>query len=351
MADNSTTGSRGVSGVDPSRGDGTADQRAPAASTCHVVQDDQVGELHLSRENAERLLASGSFFWLDLHQPTEEDFAVLRDVFEFHPLALEDSEHFGQRAKLDDYDDFVFLVVYGAVPDEDRLVEVHCFYSERFLITVHRDEAPAFTEVRSRYLKRKQPIDDPVLLLYRIIDALVDSFFPILADFDDRIDELENQTFLNASDAQLQEIFAMKRLLVGMRKAVTPERDMFASLIGGGIAELPGMTPEHEHYFRDIYDHLIRISDLIDTYRDLLTSSMDVFLSTVSNRLNIVMKQLAVIATIFLPLTFVTGFFGQNFGWLVRHIGGWPAFVGLGIGTELVAVAMLVTFFKRRGWF
>ena len=111
------------------------------------------------------------------------------------------------------------------------------------------------------------------------------------------------------------------------------------------------MTAEDERYFRDIYDHLIRISDLIDTYRDLLTSSMDVFLSTVSNRLNVVMKQLAVIATIFLPLTFLTGFFGQNFGWMVGHIGGWPAFVGFGIGTEIVTVVLLVAFFKRRGWF
>ena len=308
----------------------------PAVSTCHVVHDEQIGEMHLSRENVERLLASGSFFWLDLHRPSEDDFAVLRDVFRFHPLALEDSEHFDQRPKLDDYDDFVFLVVYGANPDEDRLVEVHCFYSERFLVTIHRDDAPAFTDVRRRYQKRKQPIDNPGQLLYRIIDALVDSFFPILADFDDRIDELENQIFLKANDEQLQEIFGMKRLLVGMRKAVTPQRDMFASLVGG-VAELPGMTQEDERYFRDIYDHLIRISDLIDSYRDLLTSSMDVYLSTVSNRLNAVMKQLAVIATIFLPLTFVTGFFGQNFGWLVRHIASWPAFLALGIGTELVA--------------
>ena len=142
----------------------------------------------------------------------------------------------------------------------------------------------------------------------------------------------------------------MKRLLVGVRKAVTPQRDMFASLMGG-VAELPGMTQESERYFRDIYDHLIRISDLIDTYRDLLSSSMDVFLSTVSNRLNVVMKQLAVIATIFLPLTFITGFFGQNFAWLVRHIGGWPAFVGFGLLTELATVAVMMIFFKRRGWF
>jgi magnesium transporter len=350
MADEVTTGKQSVAGTDGGRADRTDGQAVGGGSTCNVVHEDQVGELHLDRANAERLLASGSFFWIDLYQPTEQDFAVLRDVFQFHPLALEDSEHFGQRPKLDDYDDFVFLVVYGAVPDEDRLVEVHCFYSARFLVTIHRDEAPAFTEVRRRYEKRKAPIDHPGLLLYRIIDALVDSFFPILADFDDRIDELENQTFLQASDEQLQEIFAMKRLLVGMRKAVTPQRDMFASLMGG-VAELPGMTSEDERYFRDIYDHLIRISDLIDTYRDLLTSSMDVFLSTVSNRLNVVMKQLAIIATVFLPLTFITGFFGQNFGWLVRNIGGWPAFAGLGIGSEIVTVAFLVAFFKRRGWF
>jgi len=330
--------------------DAIAEPTIPGESKCQVVHDDQIGELHLSRENVERLLTSGGFFWLDVHGPTDADFGVLRDVFRFHPLALEDSQHFGQRPKIDDYDDFVFLVVYGAVPDEDRLVEVHCFYSERFLVTVHRDDAPAFTELRRRYEKRGSPIEAPARLLYRIIHALVDSFFPILADFDDRIDELENQTFLNASDAQLQEIFAMKRLLVGMRKVVTPQRDMFASLLGGGT-ELPALTAEDERYFRDVYDHLIRISDLIDTYRDLLTSSMDVFLSTVSNRLNVVMKQLAVIATIFLPLTFITGFFGQNFGWLVRHIGGWPAFAGLGIGTEVLAVAVLMTFFKRRGWF
>jgi magnesium transporter len=199
-------------------------------------------------------------------------------------------------------------------------------------------------------VKRQGPIDDPGHLLYRIIDGLVDSFFPILADFDDRIDELENQTFLHAGDEELQEIFRMKRLLVGMRKAITPQRDMFASLMGG-VAELPGMSDEDERYFRDIYDHLIRISDLIDTYRDLLTSSMDVYLSTVSNRLNTVMKQLTIMATIFLPLSFITGFFGQNFGWMVGHIRSPAIFFTLGIGLEIATVIALFTLFKKRGWF
>ena len=325
------------------------DHRTPP-NTCTVIHDRGSEQMDLNRDNVEKLLAGDSFFWLDIDRPDQDDYAILRNVFKFHPLAVEDSEKFGQRAKIDDYDDYVFLVVYGAVPDDDRLVEVHCFYSDKFLVTVHRDEAPAFTEVRQRYVKRQRPVDDPGQLLYRIIDALVDSFFPILADFDDRIDELENQTFLHAGDSELQEIFRMKRLLVGMRKAITPQRDMFATLMGG-VAELPGMSDEDERYFRDIYDHLIRISDLIDTYRDLLTSSMDVYLSTVSNRLNTVMKQLTIMATIFLPLSFITGFFGQNFGWMVSHIRSPAVFFALGIGLEIATIAALLTLFKKRGWF
>jgi magnesium transporter len=296
------------------------------------------------------LLANDGFFWLDLDRPSQADFQILRDAFKFHPLAIEDSEQFDQRAKLDEYDDFVFVVVYGAAPADDRLVEVHCFYSERFLITVHRDDCPAFAEIRRRYQRREKGIEHPSLLLYRVIDGLVDSFFPMLATFDDRIDELEDAIFLKADDRQLQEIFRMKRLLVGLRKAVSPQRDTFAQLMGG-IAQLPGLAEEDERYFRDIYDHLIRISDIIDSYRDLLTGAMDVYLSTVSNRLNSVMKQLTIIATVFLPLGWLTGFFGQNFGFMVKHIDSWEALIGLGIGSELLVLAALLLFFKRRGWF
>jgi magnesium transporter len=316
----------------------------------HVIVGEDGSPAHFRREKVEELLAKGEFFWLDLDRPDPDDFEILRDVLKFHPLALEDSENFGQRAKLDDYGDYVFLVVYGAAPDEDRLVEVHCFYSATYLVTIHRDDCPAFQEVRDRYAKRAKRIDRPALLLYRIVDGLVDSFFPILADFDDRIDELENAIFLRANDEQLQEIFRMKRLFVGLRKAISPQRDLFASLMGG-VADLPGMSDDDERYFRDVYDHLIRISDLIDTYRDLLTSTMDVYLSTVSNRTNGVMKQLTIIATIFLPLSWITGFFGQNFGFEVRHIASWEAFLVYGIGFEVVALALLLTYFKQERWF
>jgi magnesium transporter len=318
-------------------------------SACHVFDGNGSERRAFGRETAEELLARGEFFWLDLEQPKPSDFEILRDVFHFHPLALEDSEHFGQRAKIDDYGDVAFIVVYGAAPDEDRLVEVHCFYSERFLVTAHRDDCPAFAEIRERYAARQALIRRPAMLLYRIVDGLVDSFFPILADFDDRIDVLEEAIFVRADDQQLQEVFRMKRLVVGLRKAVTPQRDMFARLVGGAT-HLPGVEEDDERYFRDVYDHTIRISDLIDSYRDLLSGAMDVYLSTVSNRQNSVMKQLAVIATIFLPLTWLTGFFGQNFGWEVRHITGWTAFAFLGLGVEVVAVAAFLVMFRRRRW-
>jgi magnesium transporter len=321
-----------------------------AGDARHVIIGEDATQQHFRRGRLEELLAAGSFFWLDLDRPDPEDFEILRDVFKFHPLALEDSENFGQRAKLDEYGDYVFMVVWGAAPDEDRLVEVHCFYSERFLVTIHRDDCPAFQEIRERYAKRAKPIERPGLLLYRIVGGLVDSFFPILSDFDNRIDELENDIFLKPSDEQLQEIFAMKRLFVGLRKAITPQRDLFGSLMGG-VAQLPGFDNEDERYFRDVYDHLIRISDLIDTYRDLLTSSMDVYLSTVSNRMNVVIKQLTIIATIFLPLSWLTGFFGQNFGWQVRHITSWEAFLVFGIGLEVLGVVFLLGYFKRQHWF
>lgn len=141
----------------------------------------------------------------------------------------------------------------------------------------------------------------------------------------------------------------MKRWLIALRKVVDPQRDMFATLASGAGA-LPGMTPDAERYYRALYDHLIRISDLVDSYRDLLSGVLDTHLSTVSNRLNVVVKQLTIIATVFLPLSFLTGFFGQNFGWMVNRITSLPAFLGLGMGLQVAVTVALLVVFRRRGW-
>ena len=145
-----------------------------------------------------------------------------------------------------------------------------------------------------------------IVIVYLIMNALVDGFFPVLNDFDEKIDALEDDILKAPTEAQLGELFDMKRALMNMRKVIAPQRDMMAS-INSGVSDIPGMTDEAVRYFRDLYDHLIRLADLVDSYRDLLSSVMDTHLSTVSNRLNVVMKQLAIIATVFLPLSFLTG--------------------------------------------
>jgi len=304
---------------------------------------------HVDEELVKQHLAESEFFWLDLHKPTAGDLKMLTDVFAFHPLAVEDAAHFGQRPKLDPFDGFVLLVAYGANEDADGLVEVHCFFSEKYLVTVHRDSCPPFDDLRARAAREMSPPAKGAMMLYLVVDALADSFFPGLAKLDDRIDELESGVLQKPDDAQLQQIFGLKRRLVTWRKVITPERDTFARLVTGVVA-IPGMTPDMERYYRDVYDHLIRISDLVDSYRDLLTGAMDVYLSTVSNRLNEVMKRLTIVATIFMPLTWITGFFGMNFGRLVLNITGWPAFLVFGLATQVVAVAVMLVLFRRRGW-
>ncbi len=189
------------------------------------------------------------------------------------------------------------------------------------------------------------------------MDTLVDSFFPVLSEFDETIDSLEDAILANPTEDQLGTLFGMKRQLMTIKKVITPQRDMIAGL-NSGVVVLPGATDQATEgdqggvYFRNLYDHLIRISDQVDGYRDLLSGVMDTHLAMVSNRLNVVMKQLAIIATIFLPLGFLTGFFGQNFTYLVSHLLAptWTFFV-FGLGLEVIAIAGLMVLFKKRGWF
>jgi magnesium transporter len=303
-----------------------------------------------AEDGIRELLRAGEFFWLDLVDPGEEELRLLSDEFGFHPLAVEDSEHFGQRPKAEDYDDFVFLVFYGLSPDEDGLVEVHCFYSERYLVTVRRDPSPALDGVRGRLESEPDRFAQAPILLHALLDALVDDFFPVLEQLDERLELIEEHMFAAPKREHLEDIFIMKRRLVRLRRIVVPQRDLLGRIVGGGT-ELPGMTPEAERYFRDVYDHLVRLAEEIDGDRELMNSGIDAYLSTASNRLNVTIKQLTVIATIFLPLTFLTGFFGQNFAWMVDHVDSWQMFVALGLGLEVVTVIGLLILFRLRGWF
>jgi len=302
----------------------------------------------------EKALGDQTLLWLDLHQAGEDTIGLLRDVFHFHPLVLDDVTEFGQRPRVEDFGDMVYLVSYGLAADGTSFSEVHFSIAENYLVTVRRDGCPTVDQLRNRLDKPGGQLPTGnrptrLILLHHLLDGLVDNFYPPLSALDDRSDALQEQIFVKPTNDQLAQLFDMQRWLVHARKLVAPQRDMMASLVAGMVI-VPGTTSESDPYLRDLYDHLIRISDMIDTYRDLLSNGMSAYLSTVSNNLNEVMKQLAIIATIFLPLSFLTGFFGQNFGWLVGHLGGLPTFLMVGIGTEVVAVAALYWLFHRRGW-
>lgn len=311
----------------------------------------------------DELTARSEFFWLDLVAPSDEQIAGLGARFAWHPLAVEDTQEFHQRPKLDRYGDHMLLVFYGSHPvepepsepdesdDEDAttqrrtLLEVHLIVSGDWVVTIRRDACADLDDLRRRLAAEQDP-ESEQFVVYRILDTLTDTFFPVLEAIDERIDALEDAIVLSARSEQLQEVFHFKRKLLALRRVVTPQRDLAQRAIED-IADLPGLDVGSRDYFRDVYDHLIRVSDMVDAYRDLLSGTMDVYLSTTSNRMNAVMKQLTVVSTIFLPITALTGFFGMNFGWLVRHIDSLWTFLLFGVGGALLAVLGLFVWFKR----
>ncbi len=301
----------------------------------------------IDRDAIAELLKRDEYFWLDLTGPGEQEVAALKEVFGFHPLALEDTLKRGQRPKLDDFGEYMFLVYYGLEESEQgrmEMVEVHAFLSGGYIVTTHRRRCGALEEVRERLAA--QPPRSEQFVVYRVLDGLTDTFFPVLERLDDRIEQLDAAIFDRATPHQLEEITALRRELVELRRIVTPQRDLLARSIDD-ILEIPGLEVDSRNYFRDVYDHSIRISDQIDSYRDLLSGSRDAYLSVVSNRLNQITKQLTVMATIFLPLSFVVGFFGQNFKWLVTEIQSPGAFFVFGIGSLVLSMLALFVWFKR----
>jgi magnesium transporter len=305
------------------------------------------------------LLAHDEYFWLDLDAPADEDAQTLAELFKFHPLSVEDMVKRGQRPKLEDFGDYMFLVYYGArVPDEEaptppgdepevELEEVHAFISGGYLVTVHEGDCGALDEARKR-MEAQKPRSEQ-FVVYRVLDALTDTFFPLLERLEDRLEKLDADIFERPSTDQYQRLTALRRDLVRIGRVATPQRDMLARSIDS-IAEIPGLETDSRNYFRDVYDHSIRIADQIDSYRDLLIGSRDAYLSVASNRLNEITKQLTVVATIFLPLSFVVGFFGQNFGWMVRNIGSAADFWVLGCGSLVLSIVVLVFWLRRSSY-
>ena len=316
----------------------------------HLIRLDGTADDDFKPADVEQALHAGEILWLDLHDSSAETLALLRDVFDIHPLAVEDAAEFGQRPKIEEFEHFVSLVFFGANTVGQPMIEVHSFVSENFLITLHKEPCAAFEGMRTVFARHHTGLAARIIVLHHVLDSLSDSVFPMLAAFDDQVDLIQEQIMVKPDREQLESLVRHKRWLTDVRKVVAPQRDMINALLSQRV-DVPGMTKETEPYFRDLYDAQVKINDLVDSHRDLVSSSMDAYWAMMSNKQNDVMKQLTIMATIFLPLSYLTGFFGQNFGWLVSAIGSWEAFFGIGLGTEALAVLILLGTFKRRGWF
>jgi magnesium transporter len=316
----------------------------------HLIRIDGTTVEEFKPDEVEQALHNDEILWLDLHDSSDETLALLREVFAIHPVAVEDAAEFGQRPKIEEYENFVSLVFFGANQVSQPLIEVHFYFGENFLITLHREPCVAFEGMRTLFARHHSGLAARVLVLHHVLDSLSDSMFPMLASFDDKVDTIQDEILIKAEREHQESLVALRRWLSDVRKVVAPQRDMLNALLSQRV-DVPGMTKENEPYFRDLYDNMIKINDMVDSHRDLVSSTMDSYTSQLANRQNDVMKQLTIMATIFLPLTYLTGFFGQNFGWLVKSVGSWEEFFGIGVGTEAVAVIFLLVLFKRRGWF
>jgi magnesium transporter len=303
--------------------------------------------LHEPGADLDALLAKGEFFWLDLEAPSDDRFRQVARRFGLHELAVEDTVEQGQRPKFDVYGETALLVFYG-MDHAHAPCEVHLHLSGRWMLTVHERHCPALGTAAHR-MRHEAPRTEEEAV-YRVLDALTDSFFPVLDAMDDEIDDLMDAMLTRPRQDQRQELFDMRREIVMLRRVVAPQRDVLARG-SETIGAIPGLEADDARdWFRDVYDHLLRISEVLDGFRDVLSGALDVYLSTVSNRLNEVMKQLTIISVIFLPLTFVTGFFGQNFGWLVGNIRSFTDFLIFGGGSLALAVGVMYLWFRHSGF-
>jgi magnesium transporter len=289
-------------------------------------------------------------FWLDIEVPDEDDYHLLENVFKFHPLTIEDIKHQNQRPKVDEYTDYNFAVIFQATWQDEAVLslEHHLFVGPTYLVTVHLEPSEPLKDLQHRITNSPQLIKgQPAFLTYLVIDTLVDATFPVLDQLDEIVDTLEDDITDKASPDSLNRIYHLKHSVTELRRLLGAQRDLFQKLITHGITlQQQDMTL----YYRDVYDHIVRQYETVDSLRDLLTSAMDVYLSTVSNRLNRTTTALTVIASVFLPLSFLTGFYGMNFAYLTAVLETPYAAFWVGVATMVGSILIQLYLFRRRGW-
>jgi len=290
--------------------------------------------------------------WINMPQPTQADEQILLDVFHFHPLTVEDCRENRHYPKVEEFPDYLYLIVHGVradtSPDHFNTIELDAFLGRNYVITYHHDDFRSIENVRQQI--RTSPIAcqrGAAFLLHQILDQIVDYYSPVLDDFDERIDQLEADIFnlKRPNNSILEQIMDLKRGVLRLRRISAKQREVILRMSRG---EFPLIDPQMLPFYRDVHDHIVRVTDLAESYRDLISGSLEAYLSVVSNRMNEIMKVLTIFSAIMLPLTFIAGVYGMNFDNMPELHSRFGYYTVWGI-MIVVASGMLFLFWKR-GW-
>jgi magnesium transporter len=295
--------------------------------------------------------ASGVVAWVDLSDPTPDETRVLGDVFRFHELSIEDALSEIHHPKVESYGDYLYVILHGidfkAREHRFRTQDVDFFLSSNYLVTVHPGISRSIERVRDLCPRNPRLLaEGPAALLHRIVDTMVDNYRPEVDKLQERLDVLEQEVFHRPNVALSRQILNFKRDVASLRRVVLPQRDVVGRL---ARREFSQIDESLSYRFRDVYDHLVRLAEEATLFQDRVTSLLDAHLAAVSNELNSVMKVLTVIATIFMPLTFITGLYGMNID--LPHFGlGATRFFWVLLTTMVVIAATMLVWFRRNRW-
>jgi magnesium transporter len=310
--------------------------------------------LKTNEEIKPKMDSKTGFLWVSLESASEDEVnLILRDTFIFHPLSVEDCLSIGyQVAKVDDFITYLFIIAHAIKPainfEELETLELNIFIGENFLVTCTTEtNMPPVEKIWERVHKDYRLSNFGTdFLCHAILDALVDEYMPLIDQMDNEVEFLEDSVLEKPTPATLDRLLTLKHSIMELRRVISPQREMINRLTRDEFALI---DPQSRIYFRDIYDHLVRIQDLSDTIRDIVSGAMDIYLNSTSLRLNEVMKALTIVSTIFLPLSFIAGVFGMNF----VHIPGAAHPLGFFIccaSMVVIGIAMLI-YFRWRKWF
>jgi len=319
--------------------------------TSYLVKPDKTISKDIAvKEFSSVLKDPKNLLWVDVEKPGDDDIDILLNDFGIHPLTIEDCVMPNDRPKLETFDTYTAVILHAIGPRSEESLfnveEIDILFSKNFIITVHATPLPSISKTKEKFEKSAPNIfKGSDFLLYTIIDNLIDNYFPLIDRIDAKADMLEDKLFDHVSQEIIDSLFNTRKDIMRLRRTVIPQREVINSITR---LECNYVRSQNYVYFRDIYDQLSRLLDLIDTCRDIISAALEAHVTMTSSRMNEIMKSLTIVATIMMPLTLITGIYGMNFKYMPEIDSPLGYFVIWGIMISL-AVAM-IAYFKRRKW-